>query len=201
MSTQSTSSGSFSTLSSNQSKLAPTFEFDHHIPSSFEEDTITNAMEFDQAFRFKDVSPVVVPSSLPHDDSVAWLSAIPVIDPFEEEMKLLATRANLRSLKVVTLCCHIDFEETILHHIRGVASWYTKNGPAPRTLDERKKNRNGMDIICYLIFLQISFFGDDSLTPWQFTIYTKLGSCLNHYTVCALCNMPEGTWCKDVVLV
>ena len=159
-------------------------------------------MEFDQAFGFKDVSPVIVPSTLPHhDSSVDWLSAIPVIDPFEEEMKLLAARANLRSLKVVTLRHHIDFEETILHHIRGAASWYTKNGPAPRTLDERKKNRSSTDVICYLIFLQISFFGDDSLTPWQFTIYTELSSCLNRYTVCALCNMPEGTWCKDVVLV
>jgi hypothetical protein len=106
----------------------------------------------------------------------------PVRDLYARELEELAARANITTTKkIVTLQRMMDPEETMLHHIRRSANWLVQNGPAPRTLYERKASPLDTNNILYLLFLQVTFFGDISLTPWQFTFYTELCGFLDKF--------------------
>ena len=174
-------------------ELLPEFDFDFSTLSTFDESFLADSLTFDIATGFEPVSPLLHPT-----DDTAWLTELPVIDPREEEMKDLARRANARGPEAVPYLSIIDVEETVLNHIKKAAQWYTEHGPAPRTFEERWKCPHDLDTIIFLIYLQVIFFGDVSLTPWQLTFYTELVSPAQ-YRVCPLCQMYESPWCQNVV--
>ena len=203
MSSQASSSNTFSAPSTSSSQLLPTFEFDVPATSAFDVDFLDQSMEFDSALGFEAISPVIVPADkdLMNTNLDHWLDAIPVINPFAKEMEELAETANIRHPNVITLKSGINVEETIIHHIRGSARWLLNHGPAPRTADERKKDPRTAEMICYLIYLQVCFLGDASLSPWQYTFFTELDGLLDCYAICPLCRMYTGSWCNDIVTV
>ena len=201
-----------SSIATNTQHLS-TFNFEMLDVSMFNNDFMDNSFVFDNALSFQDISPILVPREQipteleegeipikPVDDLLNWLDTIPITNPYSAEMKRLATHANAPSPKVVTLTHHIDYTETILQHIKGAAKCLTDFGPAPRMLDEWVQMGRKMDWVCFLIYLQIQFFSNKSLTPWQYTLYTKTAKVLTSYTICPLCNMYGGPWCQDIVL-
>ena len=199
MSSQATTS----TTSTDSSLHLPAFKFNIPTTSVFDVDYLDQSMEFDSALGFEVVSPVIIPSDddLMNTNLDSWLDTIPVIDPFTKEMEELAETAYIRSPNIVTLKSGINVEETIVHHIRGSARWLLNHGPAPRTADKRKKDPRTAEVICYLIYLQVCFLSDISLSPWQYTFFTELDGLLDSYAICPLCRMYMGSWCNDVVLV
>ena len=88
-------------------------------------------------------------------------------------MQDLADRAQAVGTTTILLQDLINYKETVLHHIKENAKFYTTFSPAPRTLEEQYKSNGDASWICYLIHLQIIFFGDISLTPWQLTYYSE----------------------------
>ena len=171
----------------------PEFDFNFTDLSTFDENFLMDSLTFDVATGFEPVSPLLHPT-----DNTAWFAELPVVDPLEEEMKDLARKANARGPEAVPYLEIIDVEETILNHIKKAAQWYVEHGPAPRTLEERWKCPHDVDAIIFLIYLQVIFFGDTSLTPWQITFYTELVN-PEQYRICPLCQMYESPWCQNVV--
>jgi len=195
-STTNTSTTSSTVLSTNPDDYLPTFDFDIAFGdlSSFDENFITKALEFDTAMGFKPVSPCIHPRN---PDS--WLAAIPTVDQPSTEMQDLASRAQEPGPKTILLKDLINYEETVLHHIKENAKYYTTFGPAPMNLEERNKSIGDASWVCYLIYLQVIFFGDISLTPWQTTFYYELAGDVLPKKICPICKMIEGPWCQEVV--
>ena len=116
-------------------------------------------------------------------------------------MQDLADRAQAVGTTTILLQDLINYEESVLHHIKENAKFYTTFGPAPRTLEEQYKSNGDASWICYLIHLQILFFSDISLTPWQLTYYSELAIDVLSRKLCPICKMIEGPWCQEVVKI
>ena len=181
----------------------------------FDNDFEQNAAAFNNILGFQDISPLLVPNyklppNIPENETpvnlttnnlVAWLNSIPIANPYSKEVRDLAITANAPGPAVTTLKGHINFEETILHHIKGTAKWFSSQKPTPRCNSERWQDKRSMAQICHMIYLQVIFLGDESLNPWQTTFYMELSDSMNEYKVCSFCNMLQGSWCKDIVVV
>jgi len=169
---------------------------DSDIPDIFDEEFIKSALEYDRSQGFQPVSPVLHPAF----NDASWLDDIPVLNKEDLEMKELRSQALVPGPKTVDIGDVLDLEETILHHIRRAADWYTTHGPAPRTLEERWTREDlTAEVIVLLIYYQIIFFGDDSVSPWQFTFYTAQIKDLQDNRYCTMCGMLMSEWCLQVV--
>ena len=217
MSATSSSSSTSGTTNSTAatSQYLSTFKFDMLNVSMFDNNFKQNTAAFNNILGFQDISPLLVPHyKLPPDDPengalinsttnnlVAWLNSIPITDPYSKEIHNLTISANAPSPAVTTLKGHVNFKETILHHIKGTAKWFSSQKPAPRGNSERWQDKRSMVQICHMIYLQVIFLGDKSLNPWQLTFYMELSDSMNEYKVCSFCNKLQGSWCKDIVVV
>lgn len=198
MSSPSTNSSNTSSgaLSTNPNDYLPTFDFSFDLPdlSALEDDFVAKSLEFDSAMGFEPISPCILPA-----DPASWLAPLPIDTKPFEEMQELEDRAQVKGPKTILLKDLINYEETVLHHIKENAKFYTTFGPAPRNMEERHKSNGDIGWICYLIYLQTIFFGDTSLTPWQITYYYELASDVLSKKSCPICKMIEGPWCQEMV--
>jgi hypothetical protein len=194
--TASTTSSFYTSSSTACENHVPTFQEEFNLDgiSTFNENQLAESIEYDRLMGFEPVSPIIHPN-----DPTSWLVPIPPAPTFFEDIQELAKQAYAPGPKTVQFDSVINLESTIYYHTQQQARYFLAAGSAPKTLDERHKNSGDGSWICYLIYLQIIFFGPDSLTPWQYTFFTELGDILSKDT-CSFCKMIPGPWCSEIVL-
>ena len=160
-------------------------------------DLDAETLPFDTALGYEPVSPCLHPN-----DPNAWLDHIPVLG---EEKRKPAPKINIQKVtpppnKYVHLFNLVDMEETAYLHVKKAAEWFTENGPAPTTLEERWSHFDcDKEVIYMLIFMQHFFYGEDSISPWQKTYLFELQDIIRSRVQCNFCGSPAFEWCQLVV--